>query len=544
MVLIHSARIPTVINKTTIKTLEMVCREMKGKVFSMLLILAVFTSLIPIGDSERQRDQPTLAKICVKDQNGAEKIAARNFDVIEVKPDFVKVLASQEELTSAERSGLKVEYLSISEVVDESVLDKADVGLYHTYTEAVSELHQIETLHGDIAKLYVVGKSIQGRDIVAVKISDNPAVEESEEPEVLYMGCHHAREWISVELPMYLVNFLVNNYGIDSAITRLIDERETWVIPIVNPDGLVYSQTVYSMWRKNMRDNDGDSVFERYYDGVDLNRNYAYKWGYDDVGSSPDPGDETYRGESAFSEPETRAVANLTVQHDFVFSISYHSYGEVMVFPWGYANLDTADDKLFADVAAKMANFNGYAYGNAKDGIMYNTNGDVTDWQYAYSGTLAYTFELGTAFIPPESQIEQIWLRNRDASLYLLQIADNPKQIYPAIRVFTDKIVYSAGDVMKVGIELTNPGDALNVGIGVWVDLPSGGKYWVVQEPSVNVPEGYHYSNAAWKTYALPNLQPGSYTWHAMVVDAATVYVFSESKESWGIYRQSLVCAL
>jgi carboxypeptidase T len=506
---------------------------MKGKVCSTLLILVFFIGLMAIQESEALTEQPALAKIHIKNQNDVEEIAAMGFDVIESKPGFLKVLASREQISRLERSGLKVEYLSLSEVVDESVVGKADAGLYHTYAETVAELHQIEASHGNIAKLFVIGKSIQGRDILAIKISDNPGVEEAEEPEVLYMGCHHADEWISVEIPMYLANDLVNNYGVDPAIKRLVDERETWIVPIVNPDGLEYSQTVDTMWRKNMRDNDGDSVFEPSHDGVDLNRNYGYKWGYDNIGSSPNPWDETYRGKSAFSEPETQAVANLAVQHDFVFSISYHSCGELITYPWGYANLDTADDKLFTDVAARMAHFNGYTYGNAKDGVIYNTNGDSDDSLYAYSGTLAYTFELGTALIPLETQIEQIWLKNRDASLFLLQIADNPRQIYSAIRVYTDKTEYSQGDEMKVGLELTNPGNAIVVGIRVWIDLPSGNKYWVAWEPYVNLPQGFSYSNAAWKSFVLPSLQPGNYSWHAMVVDASTEYVLSESKAPW-----------
>jgi carboxypeptidase T len=506
---------------------------MKGRICSTFLILVFFIGLLAIQEPKALTEQPVLVKIHIKNQNDLEEIVAMGFDVIEVKPSFVKVLALHEQILLLEKSGLKVEYLPLSEIVDESAVSKADAGLYHTYAEAVAELHQIEASHGNIAKLFVIGKSIQGRDIFAIKVSDNPAVEEAEEPEVLYMGCHHAREWISVEIPMYLVNYLVSNYGVNPAITRLVDERETWIVPIVNPDGLEYSQKVYTMWRKNMRDNNNNLIFERSYDGVDLNRNYGYKWGHDDIGSSPYPWDETYRGKSAFSEPETQAVANLTLMHDFVFSISYHSYGEVMVYPWGYANLDTVDDKLFTDVASRMSRFNGYAYGNAKDGAMYNTNGDATDWQYAYSGTLAYTFELGTAFIPPEKQIEQIWLRNRYASLYLIYIADNPRQIYPAIKVYTDKTEYSQGDEMKVGLQLTNPENAMAVGIGIWVDLPSGEKYWVAQEPYVNVPENFNYTNAAWKSYVLPSLQLGSYSWHAMVVDAFTAYVLSESKASW-----------
>jgi hypothetical protein len=381
--------------------------------------------------------------------------------------------------------------------------------------------------------VYVIGKSVLRRDIVAIKISDNPTVEEPNEPEVLYMGCHHAREWISVEMPMYLTNYLVNNYGTDPTVTRLVDEREIWIVPIVNPDGLEYSQTVYTMWRKNMRDNNNDGKFEQSQDGVDVNRNYGYKWGYDDVGSSPYPSDETYRGKYAFSEPEAQAIGNLTLQHRFVFSISYHSYGDLIIYPWGYADADTPDDKLFTDVAARMAQFNGYTYGNPKDGVIYNTNGDSDDWLYGSRGTQAYTFELGTMFIPPEDQIETMWLQNKNASLYLLQIADNPRQLYPSIKVHTDKNKYTKGDVMNVGLNVTNSQYGMSVGVGVWVDLPSGAKFWVLQEPSVALPKNFSYSNPAWKSYTLPLLQPGNYSWHAMVVDVSSMYVMSESIAKW-----------
>jgi len=179
---------------------------MKGKISLTLWIFVVFIGLIVVCDAEALPDQPTLAKIYLRNQNDVKEIVAMGFDVIEFKPGFIKVLASREQISLLERSGLKVEYLSLSEVVDESVVGKADAGLYHNYTETVDELRQIEASHGNIAKLFVIGKSIQGRDILAIKISDNPAVEEAEEPEVLYMGCHHAREWISVEIPMHLAN--------------------------------------------------------------------------------------------------------------------------------------------------------------------------------------------------------------------------------------------------------------------------------------------------------------------------------------------------
>jgi hypothetical protein len=505
------------------------------KIILLLLSISLLTFDVTFSSQNvgAANDHCELFKIYLDKKEQCRQIVAMGIDVVEFKSDYLKAFATEEQISQIEGLGLRIEKMALSEVVDESVIGKAGAGLYHTYAEVSAELHQIELNHSNIAKVHVIGKSIEGRDILAIKISDNPTIEEPGEPEVLYMGCHHAREWISVEIPMYLANCLVNSYGTDPTITKLVDERQTWIVPIVNPDGLQYSQTVYTMWRKNKRDNDNNGVFERFYDGVDINRNYGYKWGYDDIGSSPDPGDETYRGRNAFSEPETQAIRDLALQHKFVFSISYHSYGELVIYPWGYANADTPDDKLFTDLAAGMAHFNGYTYGNPKDGVIYNTNGDSDDWLYGSRGTLAYTFELGTMFIPPENQIETIWVRNKVASLYLLYIADNPRQIYPSIKVYTDNTSYTKGDVMKVGLNLTNPQDAIKVGVGVWIDLPNGARFWVLQEPSVTLPKNFSYNNPAWKSYALPSLQPGNYSWHAMVVDPSTMYVLSESIAKW-----------
>jgi hypothetical protein len=176
---------------------------------------------------------------------------------------------------------------------------------------------------------------------------------------------------------------------------------------------------------------------------------------------------------------------------------------------------DTQDHKLFTDIAEKMAHYNGYTYGNAKDGIIYNTNGDADDWFYGEQGTLAYTFELGTMFIPPESMI------------------DDPHKIYPSLSVYTDKTNYFEGDVMEIGLSVTNPHDALQVGIYIWASSPSGSKYWVVSKPSVNLPQDINFNDPLWKTYTLPGLQAGEYTWNAVLIDPSTKYVLNESISDW-----------
>ncbi|NIA31675.1 MAG: hypothetical protein GWP06_17420, partial [Actinobacteria bacterium] len=178
------------------------------------------------------------------------------------------------------------------------------------------------------------------------------AVDDSTEADALFMSNIHAREIIVPEVTMYFMHYLIDNYGTDPYVTHLVNNREIWIIPTMNPDGHEYVFTGHIevaihytpsdpiWWRKNMRDNNNTGVFEWGFDGVDLNRNFGFNWGYDNSGSSPDPERSTYRGESAFSEPETQAIRDFVSKHHFVVSLSYHSYGRMWLYPWGYAKLN------------------------------------------------------------------------------------------------------------------------------------------------------------------------------------------------------------
>ncbi|MFB3889999.1 MAG: M14 family metallopeptidase [Candidatus Bathyarchaeia archaeon] len=507
---------------------------MKKIIVGLLLISLCSLSIIGTPQAYGEgTDTYKLVKVYLNNIGQYAEIATTGFDVIKATTEYLEVFASQEQISWLTQNNFKTEEMDLAEVVDQTAAGKADVGLYHTYAEAQSELYQIEQAHGSIAKVYVIGKSLENRDIMAIKISDNPQLMEPSEPAVLYMGCHHAREWISVEMPMNLAHYLVDNYGTDANVTKLVNERETWIVPIVNPDGLVYSQTSYTMWRKNKRDNNGNGIFDRYYDGVDVNRNYGYKWGYDDVGSSWYPGDETYRGASAFSEPETQAIRALALQYNFVLSVSFHSYGETMIFPWGYANLDTPDDALFNAIGAKMAVYNGYVYGNAKDGVIYNTNGDSDDWLYGERGTLAYTFEVATQFIPPENQIEPIWQENKNASLYLLEIADNPRQIFPSFRIYTDKTNYNVGEPMQVHVRVKNLAAAAPARATIKLVLPDGSQYGPLLDMTVTIPAGYDSGEYLWNQFTIPSVPSGNYQWVAELRNPSTGTLISQSIWRW-----------
>jgi carboxypeptidase T len=300
-------------------------------------------------------------------------------------------------------------------------------GAYHSYSELEAELQDLERSYPQLARLFVIGVSLENRNIYALKISDNVSRDE-EEAEVLFLGCHHAREWISVEVPLLLARFLLERYADDPAARRSVDDGEIWIVPLVNPDGLEYSMKFFRYWRKNRRFN-ADGSF-----GVDLNRNYGYGWGYDDQGSSPEPASELYRGPGPFSEPETRAVRDLFVQRDFQALISYHSFSQVILYPWGFTAAPTDKDALFESMASSMVNrmqaVNGriYGYGRAGDSF-YLTNGDTTDWAFGIAGIPAFTIELppvdelGGGFFNPEQDIGPIFRENLPAALELIEWA-------------------------------------------------------------------------------------------------------------------------
>ncbi len=297
---------------------------------------------------------------------------------------------------------------------------------FHDYSECKQELEWAQTNYPALAKLYDIGDSwektqgLADRDILAVKISDNVGVEE-EEPEVAIISNHHAREIITPEIAVYLVHYLLERYGSDPLVTYLVDHRQIWIVPTMNPDGLDYVHTTDRWWRKNRRLN-RDGTY-----GVDLNRNYSYKWAYDNVGSSPDPGSPIYRGEAPFSEPETQAIRDLCMQHRFRIILSFHSYSRLYLFPWGYIRQNTPDHWVFASLADSMAHYNGYLPGNPASGAIYITNGDSDDWFYGEQTVknkiFGFTPEVGTAFHPDTSEIAQLIQENLQPILYAIWAA-------------------------------------------------------------------------------------------------------------------------
>ncbi|MFG2824073.1 M14 family metallopeptidase [Kitasatospora sp. NPDC048365] len=306
---------------------------------------------------------------------------------------------------------------------------------YHNYAEATADINAVVAAHPGIMSKQVIGKSYEGRDILAVKVSDNVATDENE-PEVLFTFHQHAREHLTVEMALYLLHELGDKYATDSRIAAAVNGREIWIVPDLNPDGGEYdiSTGSYKSWRKDRQPNSGSR-----YIGTDLNRNWDYKFGCCG-GSSGSTSSETYRGTAPESAKEVKVVADFVRsrvvggKQQITAAIDFHTYSELVLWPFGWTTADTAtgmtadEANTFATFGRNMAGTNGYTPEQSSD--LYITDGSIDDWLWGAQRIWAYTFEMyptsssGGGFYPPGSVITRETTRNREAVLRLLENAD------------------------------------------------------------------------------------------------------------------------
>jgi hypothetical protein len=254
---------------------------------------------------------------------------------------------------------------------------------------------------------------------------------------VLFTYHQHAREHLTVEMALYTLHLLTDNYGTDSRITNLVNTREIWILPDLNPDGGEYDIATgsYRSWRKNRQPNSGSSSV-----GTDLNRNWAYQWGCCG-GSSGNRSSETYRGAAGESAPEVKVVANFVRsrviggRQQIKAGIDFHTYSQLVLWPYGYTTANTApgltqDDRdAHAMLGQNMAATNGYTPEQASD--LYIADGTINDWLWGTQKIFSYTFEMypgpsgsGCGFYPPDEVINRETSRNREAVLRLLEYSD------------------------------------------------------------------------------------------------------------------------
>jgi hypothetical protein len=427
-----------------------------------------------------------------------------------------------------------------------------------------AELQRLAKEHQDIVHLYDLTSMIdnrfgfkktwEDRIVWGVCISNSTVMNDPGRPRIVIECSHHGDEWMGFETGRKLIEVLVNGYhqkevqnvsGINASapnwstarLSWLVDNRDIWVIPMVNPDGTTQDQLQFAsgggIWRKNTRDNDGNGQFDPSTDGVNLNRNYPYMWGanmkgvissngisitqdtsvwsnseyhgpmdnFDDDGDAALPGAPDWwpqhRGpdwngidedpvdgldndgdgkvdedmDGGFSEPETSAVEALfdaldsdgdhvNGRSDISISVSLHAYTGCVMWPWGYANIQSKDDALMEEIGTAMAAFPGYDAYQSVD--MYATSGDTSDWFFGSMGSLAFVIELGKSgqggFHPAVEMRDNISVPNVEALLYAAEISDVAKAAsglnMPSIEIGVPTIQHTPKKGVRAGSDL------------------------------------------------------------------------------------------
>ncbi len=379
--------------------------------------------------------------------------------------------------------------------VPDSIMEESNFTTYYDYNSMTEYLKFLQQSRPDIVKIWSMGQTHEGRDIWVLKLSDSPMLVDDggiqDEPNVLLVGAHHGNEWISYEVVLYVLSFLVNNYQMESEngsiATYIVDNREVFFVPILNPDGVQYAHEVERGWRKNREPNyvnefgpaniiSPDLVPVSY--GVDINRNYGWEWhkgggsnvlvtsgpsyrgppdNIDDDGDAvipidvrpgwipigPDEGvdedpwdgiDNDGDGEvdedpaGGFSSLETIAMRQLGATHLFPVAITYHSYSELVLWPWGNNPEPTKDGPVLAQLGTRMAEMNGYRPMQGYE--LYPVTGEFNDWFYSQYGTFGYTFEVGRRHTIPAEEIKTHCDLNLNATLYLIHAGDNPYESF------------------------------------------------------------------------------------------------------------------
>lgn len=329
---------------------------------------------------------------------------------------------------------------------------------YFTYQEMLDILDDMTTKYPDLMspRQNIGDTTHNGNHVFYIKVSDQPLEDDINEPKVLYTAVHHAREPNSLSQMIFYLWYLLENYGKDDIVTHIVDNTQMYFVPCVNPDGYILNQQNNpqggGLWRKNAwKDTDGALK------GVDLNRNYGYFWGFDNIGSSINPNSATYRGPDAFSEPETKAVRELCLANEFVLALNYHTFGNLLVHPWGYNDQPTDEDILFKTMGNVLNKENNFLMGTGTETVGYTTNGDSDDWMYGESGEklkiYSYTPEVGPSFWPPVVDIDYLNRSNMWQNLSLALLTGN---YYEAVE--DSKDVYLTPSSKNIYIKVSKAG--------------------------------------------------------------------------------------
>ncbi|MCS7258506.1 MAG: M14 family zinc carboxypeptidase [candidate division WOR-3 bacterium] len=359
-----------------------------------------------------------------------------NIEIVGVSPrEWYELLVPEEDYFKILSSGLR----HVITIDDLEAQKEALRGQYRSLDSVNLFLRNLAQNFSNICVLDSLGRSYENRMMYGIKISDNPTLdEENIEPGVFICGLHHSREWATIEVCLFFADSILRAYNSNPNIQNLINNHQIWIFPVINPDGYVYDYPQQRSWRKNRQPFSGAI-------GTDINRNYLGAcdtnrygfWGALASGaqSSHYPSSETFMGAFGASSPEIKNVTNFFRQHNINVSLSFHSYSELVLWPWGFLNIPTPDNALYTRVGNTMASLinklNGGTYTPGQIPSLYIVSSGSDDWIYGYNKfvkgnpCLAYTIEVGTQFYQPTSQLDQICRENFKAIYYLTTFSDS-----------------------------------------------------------------------------------------------------------------------
>lgn len=422
----------------------------------------------------------TIIRVYYTDRKQVTTLNELGMDVWMVQDKFVLGQVPEGLLSRIKKTNLKVEMLSPKEGF--SVQNQFDPG-YHTYDELTTELREIASKYPNLVKLGEIGKSWEttkgkaSRSLWFMRINGKGNADAK--PGIVFFGNHHARELVTVEIPILLIKHLLENYGKDADITNMLDSTDIWVIPMVNPDGHTLAEKGNN-WRKNKNDN--KDVSPNASMGVDLNRNYGHQW--NTGGSSADTKSETYHGKSAFSEPETQAIRDfMKGQKNLKIMMSYHSFSNLILWPWGWSKNPSPDAAKFNSIGGKLGAMSGYKPEQSAD--LYIASGITDDYAYGQLKMLAFTTEIGSwadGFDPPYAKVAQFWKENLPGAMYLIKLAGDPNATFgPDIEKVT-----KSGDTYNVSFNAKYNNDVARISYSTDKNSKSGNLVDVNRQKNVS----------------------------------------------------------
>ena len=428
----------------------------------VILSIVIFSSILSA--------EPVIVRIPVDSQEDIELIREFGASVLNDElPGIVDVIIEEKNLIWLQQNA--IDFFDMVPLSATGLLDLDPE--YHTYEEFSEELQNYALNYPTLCKLDSIGHAQQfPRTIWCMKVSDNVEIEE-DEIAVLYIGIHHACEVMGGETLLYMIGHFLENYGIDPQITAWIDNYEIFFVPLMNPDGhFAVIDGISEFWRKNARDLNNNGVYYQFQggtwwtdvtEGIDLNRNYDWFW---EIGGSGNLRSYYYRGDSPFSESETQAIRNLGMAQHFVCGISFHSYGEVIIYPWDYNGQPSPDQDVydtFADeLASRFIRDNGGGYSASIYGA---ESGQCRNWFYGVTGSLFFCVELMPypLFTPPGSQLAERTQRYYNGSIYLLERVEGSGITGHVTDAVTGEPVYARVEIQdrisdQVNIRTNEPG--------------------------------------------------------------------------------------